>query len=153
MEFQVLLSIYRHWLWADRMRELFEHYLRCNLPPSVDQFTFDEAFFTTSMVTCMSLWYGLLFAACDGLEKASGLSVSEISSEYARVRELLRRFRNAVFHVQPDYWSEKLMAVLREEQLATAIRAVHRSVGAWLETQVKQQSEALPEGPREKGRA
>lgn len=113
------------------MKELFEFYLAKEGLPSEDALAPDQPYLLSSMFTCMCLWYGLLFATCDGVE-AGKVSMESIAPEYGQVKDTLRRFRNAMFHVQPDYWSEKLMAVLRDESMADTIRQIHVQVETWL---------------------
>lgn len=134
MKPEQLFSILRHWTWADRQRELFEYYLRKDFPNITEDFTFDESFFVSSMATCMGLWYGLLYVTCEGIDDSGKVQVSSIAPEFdQKTSDLLRRFRNAMFHVQDEYWSPKLMDVLREPDTAEAIRAVHQKVGRWVE--------------------
>lgn len=85
----------------------------------------------------MCLWYGLLYVTCDGIEEHAKIRVSTIAPEYAKISSTLRCFRNAMFHVQPGYWSGKLMRVIEDGDTPTAIRAIHTSVGAWLEKELK----------------
>jgi hypothetical protein len=135
------LSLWRHWTWADRMRELFVHYLRLDYPNLSDKDYSHPGFFVSSMVTAMVLWYGLLYATCQGIEDSGKFNITQIAPAYPKVRERLRRFRNAAFHVHPKWWSPKLMDVLREPEDATDIRCVHDAVGAWLRNEFEQYDE------------
>jgi|LGVF01.2.fsa_nt_gb hypothetical protein len=133
METELLISLHRHWVWADRMREMFEYYLKTEwpiLPESVER---DQPYMLSSIFTCMCLWYGLLYVTCEGIDEYSDTAVSTVAPEFDSVRNTLRRFRNAMFHVQPKYWSDKLMAVLEDEPIVDSIRNTHSKVGTWLE--------------------
>jgi hypothetical protein len=133
----LLASLLRHWTWADRQKELFEFYLRKDFPSLSEDDIGSPEFFVSSMVTCMCLWYALLYATCDGIKEYAGVDVSTIAPAFAKSGEFLRHFRNATFHVQHEYLSEKLMDVLREPDMATAIRSIHDNVGEWLKCQVE----------------
>ena len=139
----LLSSIYRHWTWSDRQKELFEYYLQKDYPDISRNFEFDEAFFASSMVTCMCIWYGLLYVTCDGINSYLKKKVEDIAPEYIKIRKILYDFRNATFHVQPKYWSCKLMNVLKEEHTADIIRTVHKKVGVWLEEQLTSLTENI----------
>lgn len=46
--------------------------------------------------------------------------------------ELLKRFRNAIFHYQKDYFSEKTMNFIEsEENPVIWIRALHKKISDW----------------------
>jgi hypothetical protein len=52
----------------------------------------------------MCLWYGMLYVVVEGW-KESGLSDPEVDRLLASPNtELLRRFRNGMFHFQTDHW-------------------------------------------------
>ena len=136
MDSGLLLSILRHWTWADRQKELFEFYLRNDFPNLSEGDIGKPGFFVSSMVTCLCIWYALLYATCDGINKEVGINVSTIAPAFAKNEDLLRHFRNATFHVQPKYLSEKLLEVLKNPDVAVAIRSIHDNVGEWLKHQV-----------------
>jgi len=55
----------------------------------------------------MCLWYGMLYVMVEGWQKAK-LSDPEVDILLAsRNTELLRRFRNGMFHFQTDHWLPK----------------------------------------------
>lgn len=141
MDIEVLVSLHRHWVWADRMKELFEFYLKKEGLPAQESLAPDQPYMLSSMFTCMFLWYGLLYATCDGIEEVSAARMSDIAPTYDAAKKTLRRFRNAMFHVQPCYWTPKLMDVLKDGKIVEQIRATHVKVGQWLETQLKRYAE------------
>lgn len=137
MNIEILVSLHRHWVWADRMKELFEYYLRKEGLPPEESLNPDQPYMLSSMFSCMFLWYALLYVTCDGVEKVGKAKMSDVSSAFNKVRKTLYQFRNAIFHVQSQYWSQKLMDVFKDEEIVDGIRATHVSVGTWLEEQLK----------------
>ena len=142
MNIEILVSLHRHWVWADRMKELFEYYLKEEGVPSKESLLSDQPYMVSSMFTCMCLWYGVLYVVCDGIEKIGRAEMSEIAPVFNKARKMLYGFRNAMFHAQPKYWSTELVSVLHNERIAETIRATHVAVGAWLEEQLKPYAEA-----------
>jgi hypothetical protein len=133
----IALSIWRHWAWSDRMRELFLYYLKddfSNLPPD---FLEQPSFWVSSMVTTMALWYALLYVTCEAIEKEAGIDMQTISADYPKVSDRLRRFRNATFHVQSEFWSSKIMEILKDPETATTISSVHKAVEQWLRSELR----------------
>ena len=80
----------------------------------------------------MVLWYALLYATCEGIQQlykqdyyGNVVNIYNISHDYKDFENDLRRFRNATFHVQEEYYSEKFMNILKVAEYATTIRKVH----------------------------
>jgi hypothetical protein len=134
MKDALLLSTYRHWVWSDKMKELFE--LRLTAEGPLENITMANLFLSC-LGTCMCLWYSLLYATCEGLEEG-GVDISyEFEMTYPEVRNKLRRFRNATFHVQDDLEPDKLMDILRCDEIVTTIRTLHQKVGEYLVREIK----------------
>jgi hypothetical protein len=118
------------------MKELFECYLRIEGVPQ--DFEMWELF-QSSMGTCLCIWYALLFATCEGVENDGKVSIcTSIDPNYAKVREQLRRFRNATFHVHADVEPKKLMAVFLEKGIVPKIRGLHQRVGEYLVHEIRE---------------
>jgi len=134
MKDALLLSIYRHWVWSDRMKELFEWYLAEEGPLEDIKMA---GLFLSSLGTCMCLWYSLLYATCEGLEAGKVDIPQEIDMTYPKFREKLHRFRNATFHVQKNLEPHKLMDILMSEETVPAIRTLHQKVGEYLVREIE----------------
>ena len=148
MNDKILLSIHRHWTWADRMKELFEYYASKEGP--LTNFT-TMKLFLSSLGTCMCMWYSLLYATCEGLQKSGKVNIDdEIDPNYGKVCDELRKFRNATFHVQTQLDDEKFMAVLKNPDIVPIIRTLHERVGAYLARQI-QKLLAYQKGVKESG--
>lgn len=137
MKRELLISLHRHWVWADRTKEMFEYYLNKEWPIPTESLNPTSPYFISSLFTCMCLWYALLYATCDGIEQEAKIMVVEIAPEYEYLGPKLPHFRNAMFHVQAHYWSPKLMSVITDKDMPAQIRKVHDQVGNWIKSQVE----------------
>lgn len=126
----LLVSIHRHWLWADRMQRTFFASLNPNLKEEDA-----KDIFISNWGMCMCLWYGLLFAVCEGLREGK-FAVPTVQAEIDGIYEDLKLFRHAVFHVQKKYWSPKLFRIMQDKTSAFTIKLIHDEIGNWLLTQL-----------------
>ncbi|MGY4928559.1 hypothetical protein [Streptomyces sp. 900105755] len=122
-----LAVLHRHYIWADHMRVNFEERLKRAGSSALGT---DEG---VEVEMYMSLWYGLTYAVAEGWRdlKVQDRKIEDLldSSNLA----LLKRYRNAVFHPQKEYWPEKFLAFLREgEESAKWVRELHLELGRFL---------------------
>src|SRR6266446_2567992 len=125
---ELLFSIHRHWIWADRLRQEYYERLKAN-PPTKDLDLVEWFLNADGMYMC--LWYGLLFTVCEGLREG-GFTVPNAQPEINAIYDSLRLFRNAIFHVQSEYWSLKLLQITRDPNSAAKIKKAHQTIGGWL---------------------
>jgi len=123
-----LMVIHRHWIWANYMRIQF-----CS---EFDENTLELAkdpvsYLISSVGTHMCLWYGLLFTVCE-VVREDRLIVQHFEPFFSEIYEDLKRFRNAIFHVQPEYWSPKLFEIMQQKDSPAKIKTVHEAMGRWL---------------------
>ncbi|HEX8843958.1 MAG TPA: hypothetical protein VF791_04915 [Pyrinomonadaceae bacterium] len=121
-------ALSRYFIWADKMRHDFQNLVmnRGNL----DEFTFLE-----HSHIYMSYWYGALYVLIEGWrdlglkdEKIDGL----IGSPYV---DLLRRYRNAVFHFQKKFSDKRFMdLMLAGKESVEWVSALHREFGRFFMT-------------------
>jgi hypothetical protein len=122
-----VVTLSRYFVWADTMKNHFEEALRkrgnvdLSAPGGMD------------IAMYMSLWYGCLYVVIEAWREL-GLRDQEVDNLLASGHaDLLRRYRNAVFHYQKEYWPEKFVAFLREgESSAAWVRAVHNELQRYL---------------------
>ena len=126
------MSVHRHWQWADWTKEKFEYHLKLDTPDAFSDDNFLFEFYNSSTGKSMVLWYALLYATCEGIQQlykqdyyGNVVNIYNISHDYKDFENDLRRFRNATFHVQEEYYSEKFMNILKVAEYATTIRKVH----------------------------
>jgi hypothetical protein len=143
MDRQLLLSIHRHWIWANWVKKQFDGSIQ-SFPVSKNRM---QEWFITPPGIYMCIWYGLLFAVCEGL-RGQKVIIREIQSDFDRIYPALKHFRNAVFHVQAKYWSPKLFEIMEDRGSAFQIRRVHEGIGEWLLKQVDEAKKKLPPVPK-----
>jgi len=131
MNQELLMSIRRHWTWANWIKKQLAKELEAF---EIDKFELEHWFINPPGVY-MSVWYGLLFAVCEGL-KDGGSAVPEAQKEIDELYESLHLFRNATFHVQRRYWSNKLLGIMKNKGSATKIHHIHEAIGKWLLAQL-----------------
>jgi hypothetical protein len=127
---QVLMSIHRHWIWAERIREEYFEVLNADPPTDSDW----VAFFLTGHGMYLSIWFGLEFAVWEDLQ-SRGFVVPGADKEMRELSKSLKDFRHAIFHIQPDLLSEK-WELLNKPGHQTKINKAHKEIGEWLSAQL-----------------
>lgn len=126
---QAVHSLHRYFLWANRMRVHFY-----DLVPKVANDPERDRFSSEAIEAdlYMSFWYGELYVVIEGWKKL-GLSEPEVDALLASPNvELLRRYRNGVFHFQKEYFDERFLGFMRDGQNAAAwVSALNRAFGAY----------------------
>jgi len=79
----------------------------------------------------MCLWYGILFSVLETLKEIK-ISVSKIQEDINKMYPVLKRYRNAVFHVQEEYWSVKWRNLILDDSSADKIHLIHKQAGIFL---------------------
>jgi hypothetical protein len=124
-----LHSLHRYYIWANRMRIHFYE-----LVPKVAADQSKDRFSATAIEAdlYMSFWYGELHVVIEGW-KALGLSDPNVDALLASPNvELLRRYRNGVFHFQKDYFDERFLGFMRDgENAASWVFDLNRAFGAY----------------------
>jgi len=118
-------SIYRQWIWADHLRTYFGNALPEKELDLSGDFTI-EAYWIF-----MSLWYGILFSVIEALKEIR-VEVPEVQKDIDQMYLILKRYRNAVFHVQTGYWTEKWRRLVLDEASSEKIHKIHKRVGIFL---------------------
>jgi len=115
-----VLLFYRHWIWADMLRTL---HLKSEGRTKQDLLYKPRAVF-------MYMWYAMLYVLIEFMSKKR-LVIATISDDIRDVREPLRLCRNAVFHVQSKFTSEKLTKIIREPGSRRKIQKIHSEIGKY----------------------
>ena len=113
-------ALHKYFIWADRMRAHFEDVLRSRGGVT-------EADDTVESNMYMSLWYACSYVLVEGWR---GLKLSDphidLLLESPNV-DLLRRYRNGVFHFQKEYFDERFVALIRDgENVVPWIRQLRK---------------------------
>ncbi|TET45416.1 hypothetical protein E3J62_07620 [candidate division TA06 bacterium] len=107
---QQMVALHRYFIWADRMRAHFDEQIRetGSIPFAVQDDTQPNPY--------MSYWYGGTYVVIEGWKKL-GLSdpIIETLLESPNI-EMLKRYRNGVFHFQKDYFDDRFVGFIRDGQ-------------------------------------
>jgi hypothetical protein len=99
------LALHRYFIWANRMRTHFDNILSGAVP--VKNFEIESWLY-------MSYWYAGLYVVIEGWRELQ-LNDAVIDSLLRSPNvELLRRYRNGVFHFQKAYMDDRFMAFITE---------------------------------------
>jgi hypothetical protein len=94
----------------------------------------------------MSFWYASLYVVVEGWLE---LGLKEPNADRlleSPFVDLLRRYRNGVFHYQREMWDERFENFLREGGAAARwVRHLHLALGNWLQARVEEMADAAEE--------
>ena len=140
MNREVLVSTYKHWIWANYMKRLFENEMKTsndyNWDDKNDEQKFINEFFIIKGNVYMFVWYGLLFAVCERI-KQEEIIIPEIQNDLNDIYDKLKLFRNATFHIQEKYNSKKFIQIMIDKGSANKINNVHEGLGSFLLEKMK----------------
>ncbi len=116
-----ILALHRYFIWANQMRNHFDSLLGSGEERSGNNI---EPFLY------MSYWYGGLYVVIEGWKKL-GLSDPTIDSAlHSPNVDLLRRYRNGVFHFQKKYYDDRFMKFMSDGQDCVLwVRDLNREFG------------------------
>jgi len=139
-------SLHRYFMWCLAMREHYEEIAeRFSPTPSFfENPAADEAFIY------VSYYYAGLYVVCEGWQ-ALKLSDPEIDGLLASPHlDVLRKFRNGVYHFQADYFDKRVMKAFMlgedfDSWIISLIAAFLRFFNEWTEKQTAAFSAAQPQ--------
>lgn len=121
------MALHRHYMWALVIKKDFEAVIadvaKKNLPK-------DKTLFPQSYGAYMSIWYGLLYGILEVLREKK-VVIPEIQNDIDSIYESLRRYRNAVFHPQSKYYSDKFFEIMKDPDSPTKIWNVSAGLGGF----------------------
>lgn len=126
-----IITLHRYFIWADRMKVHFDRVLRGIKPiPINDELFKKEEGIETFMY--MSLWYGMFYVLIEGWQEL-GLEDEKIDKLLeSRNVDLLRLYRNGVFHFHKEYYDEHFTKLMSEGQdIANWIRDLRDEFSRW----------------------
>ena len=118
------------------MRTHFDNFLNKKI-----QKTIPDNQFNIKSFLYMSYWYGGLFVVIEGW-KELGLTDKKINALLNSPNiDLLRRYRNGVFHFQKDYSDERFLGFMRDgRNCVDWIRNLNQEFGRYFLTWFKQKN-------------
>ena len=122
-----LYALHRYFIWANKMRDHFDNILK--ITPKTAKYKHKlkiESFLY------MSYWYGGLYVVIEGW-KCLKLKDFEIDKLLLSLNVgLLRRYRNATFHYQNEYWSKKFTDFMEKgEKCVYWVRKLNKEFGSF----------------------
>lgn len=113
-QMKIAVSLYRYVFWADMLRTQFETVLTRDRQETehrlqTKQIIFEPKLLESEMYIC--LWFGVLYIVVEGWPtlKINETRITELLR--GRFKDLLRNFRNAVFHPE-DYDDARIQALV-----------------------------------------
>ncbi len=117
-----VLTLHRYFIWANRMRTHFDKLLATQASAR-DPFEIEATLY-------MSYWYGGLYVVIEGWQE---LQLHDPIIDQLLVSpnvDLLRRYRNGVFHFQRDYFDDRFRGFIENGQNAVEwVRTLNREFG------------------------
>lgn len=98
-----LMILHKYFIWSDRMRVHFDFSLTEPTPTTPEE----KRKNSIEITMYMSLWYGMFYAVIEGWRDFNFHNKDIDTMLESSNVELLRRYRNGVFHVQNQYNAEK----------------------------------------------
>jgi hypothetical protein len=142
---QTIPILFRYFMAASLMRQEFDRHLRD--PKEMELVGDDPMRFLISKAGLkMCLWYGMLYVVIEGWREAQ-LSDPEVDRLLASPNtELLRRFRNGMFHFQKDQWLPTKLSdfFVPTNQTVEWVRAVTTELRRYLMTEMNKISKPPP---------
>jgi hypothetical protein len=124
-----IVSLHRYYIWADRMRVHFHETLKKTGPNILENADADF-----ELTLYMSYWYAALYVVVEGWQ-SSGCNDPTVDALLAdrTMVDLLRRYRNGVFHFQRKYNDQRFWDLIGLGSLAGDwISTLHFELGRWL---------------------
>ena len=126
-----IITLHRYFIWADRMKIHFDRVLKGIKPiPINDELFKKEKGIETFLY--MSLWYGMFYVLIEGWQELK-LSDEKIDNLLKSENvELLRNYRNGVFHFQKEYYDKHFIKLMSEgKDIANWIRDLRDEFSRW----------------------
>jgi hypothetical protein len=104
-----VFNLYKYFIWSDHMKNDYD-----NLLQKIIQEMIPPARFDIEYNLYMSYWFSSLYVVIEGWtqlrlkDKEIGVLLNSPNVQ------LLRRYRNGVFHFQKDYFDERFLVFLRD---------------------------------------
>lgn len=133
-EWSELMSLDRHFVWADHFKR--KHYELLESGLKIETLTDIGEFFANPVGMYMCYWYATLYTVIEGLDSYK-FDYSEIKSDVNDIKDSLRLFRNVIYHHQPGYFDERLFEIMKDKDSRTKIKAVHLFLDTKLREEMK----------------
>ena len=134
-----LIALHRYYIWANRLREHFDSAVSA-LPPSARA----EAVFVDDRGLFLSFWYAALFVAIEGWQELE-LADPDIDALLSSPNvDLLRRFRNGVYHYERNYNDPRFLDLLQAQDVVPWVRRLNLAFGRYFLQQLRPKTSGAP---------
>ena len=125
-----LITLHRYYIWANKLRVDFQDILKNKNKISKAQYEVESLMY-------MSLWYGTLYVVIEGwqnLKLKDQVIDSLLKSKYTN---LLKRYRNGVFHFQKKYKDKRFDDLDKEKDAVKWIINLNKEFGRFFMEKLK----------------
>lgn len=120
------LALHRYYIWANRLREHFDSAI-ADMPLS-DQ---PESVFADDRGLFLCNWYAALYVVVEGWNELK-LADEEIDALLTSPNiDLLRKFRNCVYHYQSDYSDSRFLDLMQAQGVVSWVRQLNLEFGRY----------------------
>lgn len=129
-------ALYKHWYIADSVKQ----FITASVPHDVSLEMPENMLALAQMHSSfmrLSVWYALLYVVIEGYREIGKKddAIDKLLSDEPLV-DMLRRFRNAMFHYQADPFSQKLLDFLQAEKSTEWPRHINAEFKAFFEREL-----------------
>lgn len=123
-----LLILHRYFIWTNKMREEYDKILLQKKQQEIERFMY------------MSLWYGMLYVVVEGWKELKLVDFKIDKLLISKNVNLLKLYRNGVFHFQKQkYYDKRFMRLIEEgDDVVGWVRSLNREFGRFFIKQLKQ---------------
>jgi hypothetical protein len=122
-----VFALHRYYIWANKMRIDFDTLLEHQVKGTIDKEEFEIESFLY-----MSYWYSALYVVVEGwLDLKLSDTVINGLLQSPNV-DLLKRYRNGVFHFQKEYYDNRFIEFMSEGKDSVKwVRNLNQEFGRW----------------------
>lgn len=127
-----LAILHKYWIWSNMMRvKFFEQLANTQDIKSLQNYHVSE------VGVYMMYWYSSLYAVVEGYKdfNMENIAIEKLLEDSEKI-ELLRRFRNAAFHVQKEYFSEKYIDFIVAQNSAEWVSNLSETFGQYFRNEM-----------------
>jgi hypothetical protein len=124
--FDAFVALHRYYIWANRFREMFETAL--SIKGEITEEDWPRLFYE-DIGQLMSYWYSALYVVVEGYQKLKYSDEKVDEMLQSENEDLLRRYRNGVFHFQKKYFDERCIDFIEGPGTAGWARKLNAELG------------------------
>jgi hypothetical protein len=133
-EYSELMSLDRHFIWADYFKR--EHFKNLDKNFKFKEITDIGLFLINPVGMNMCYWYATLYVVLEGLDSCD-IDYKEIEKEVADIKNSLRLFRNVIFHHSKGYFDSRLFEIMKDKDSRKKILIIHSFLDEELQDRIK----------------